>query len=77
MRFIRGIIRILALTVAAVLTVRAALFLVFLPFLFWRLFRESGYPWWIQVPAAAALIAGFGWLIKAGTFDRRQHDNER
>ena len=70
-------IRILAVTVAAVLTVRAALFLVFLSFLLWRLFRESGYPWWIRAPAAAAPIAGFGWLITAGTFDKRQHDHVR
>ena len=39
----------------------AALLLLFrltaLGYLFSRMFRDSGYSWWIQVPAAAALVA--------------------
>ena len=71
MPFLRGLLRILGLAIFAVLAVRAVVFAVFLPFMFWRLFRDSGYPSWIQVPAAAALIAGFAWLFKGGTFNKQ------
>jgi hypothetical protein len=43
---------------------------VVLPYALWQLFRESGYPWWIQVLAALALLAGFTYLFRQGTFGR-------
>ena len=68
MRFLRPLLWILGVAILAVLTVRVVL----LPFMFWRLFRDSGYPWWIQVPAAVALAILF-WMLgkryKRGRFD--------
>jgi hypothetical protein len=72
MQFLRRLLWILRLGIAAVLAVRAILFAVFLPFMFWRLFRDSGYPWWIQVPAAVTLAILFWMLAKRyrrGRFD--------
>ena len=62
--FLRQMLRALGVVVLVFFAIRAALFGVFAPFLFWRLFRDSGYPWWIQIPAAAALIAGFTYLFR-------------
>jgi len=71
MRVLRFIGLVLAVAAAAFFILRAVIVAVWLPYAFWQLFRESRYPWWIQVPAALALAAGFSYLIKAGTFNRR------
>ena len=71
MRFVRGLLLILVFAAGALLIVRAAVGTAIMPFMYWRLFRESGYPWWIQVPAAVALILGFAFLFKSGALTRR------
>lgn len=58
MRLVRWLLWMIGIAAVAVLVTRAVLFGVAAPFLFWRLFRESGYPWWIQVPAAVAWLPG-------------------
>jgi hypothetical protein len=68
--FVRQVLKALGLAAVVILAIRAALFGVFAPFLFWRLFRESGYPWWIHVPAAVALITGFTYLFRHMNRDR-------
>ena len=63
------------LLVAVVVAAFVALLLVRftgLAYVVWRTFHDSGYPWWIQVPAAVALAILF-WMLnkryKRGRFD--------
>lgn len=57
---------------AGVLLVRAGAIAIVMPYALWLGFRESGYPWWVQGSAALALLAGFAYLFRKGTFDRWQ-----
>jgi membrane protein YdbS with pleckstrin-like domain len=62
---------LIAIAVAAVLIV-ALLRGAAASYGIWRAFHDSGYPWWIQVPSAVALVALFWMLIKRykrGRFD--------
>jgi carbon starvation protein CstA len=73
-RWTVAILKALAAAVAfisfAVLLVRSTVIAVVLPRALWQLFRESGYPRWIQVLAALALLVGVTYLFRQGTFER-------
>ena len=70
MAILRALAVAVAFIVLAVLLVRAAVIGVVLPYTVWQLLRVSGYPSWIQVLAAVALLAGVTYLFRQGTFER-------
>ena len=70
MRLLRTVAWIAGVTIFVIVIIRAGFIAVLLPYAVLNLFRESGYPWWIQVPAAIALIAGFAYLWKSGGLER-------
>jgi hypothetical protein len=63
-----GIVFVLVAIVAVALLLRFA----GLTYMIWRVFHDSEYPWWIEIPAAVALTVLF-WMLgkryRRGRFD--------